>query len=183
MWNYLKGLLRIGLYIPLESWFLGAWGLLFLAVSLAVIASGFSDVQSLTPEIFMYLLVVLIPGILFTRSSLKKIKLREPIPYWGEIFGRDRCFMLLAEDRFSPYVFKNGRKCYAVQVSKSGRWVRISGRYYPIPLIKSFSTDNGNYKFIMINGQEVPIVGIPTGKKDLALRELIPPMTSYVNDV
>ncbi len=41
----------------------------------------------------------------------------------------------MAEDKFRPYVMKDGTICRRLKVSESGRWMKIAGRYYTIPLI------------------------------------------------
>ena len=73
----------------------------------------------------------------------------DSVPYWGRVFGLKQTIKLLAVDRLKPYVMKNGKKCKKVLVSQSGRWIYVSGRFYPLSLISSF--DKTKNKLTMIN--------------------------------
>ncbi len=74
----------------------------------------------------------------------------ETVPYWGRKFGFRQTIKLLAEDKFHPYVFKNGKVCRKLKVSESGRWFMVAGRYYPLYLVKSFIR-RGN-EILMVDG-------------------------------
>jgi hypothetical protein len=74
----------------------------------------------------------------------------ETVPYWGRKFGFKQTVKLLAEDRFHPYIFRNGRKCRKLKVSESGRWFMVAGRFYPIHLVKKF--DRRSNEILMMDG-------------------------------
>ena len=115
-------------------------------------------------------------------TILLSLRIASPVPYWGKLFGLDAIFKLLAEDKFSPYITKDGYKCNDVLVSESGRWVMIVGEIYPIPLIKGLSGLENEFE--MIDGESV-MINVKTlrpGLVKMALRELFPPLALRIDD-
>ncbi len=144
MWNYIKGLLRNGSFLT-TLMVMGA-GFLAAAVILSMIFSA-------GPQGFV--LFFLFPTIWKkikapAKESLTKLS---TVPYWGEKFGFKNTVKLLAEDKFSRYVMKDGHVCRKVKVSKSGRWFSVGGRFYPLYLIKEFDAPAG--ELVMIDGHRL----------------------------
>ena len=172
MWNYILGKLRIGIN----------WEVIW--VGFFAIAFDFFAITSMLGigrhPVFVFWTIVC--GGLGIMTSLQFWSLLqtafEVVPHWGIRFGKDNIFKLLAEDKFVPYVMEDGTVCRRVKVSKSGRWFKIKGRYYPIALIKGI--DFGGSKstlcesIVMIDGARIKDQSwIWTEKVKKALLEII----------
>ena len=142
MWNFLKGVLESGVIIRI--FFKTIW-YLFLAIMLIALLFGLKTFG-------LMLAVMMGPAFLervFTYLQGKYLDI-ETVPYWGRKFGFKQTVKLLAEDRFHPYVFKNGKVCRKLKVSESGRWFMVAGRFYPLYLVKKF--DRRSCEILMMDG-------------------------------
>ncbi len=142
MWNFLKGLLRSGV-IP-RKFFKTIW-YLFLGITIIGILLSFKTVG----VAFGFLFGPAFLERVYTYLQGKYLDI-ETVPYWGRRFGFKQTIKLLAEDKFHPYVFKNGKVCRKLKVSESGRWFSVAGRYYPVHLVKSFIRRDND--ILMVDG-------------------------------
>ena len=144
MWNYIKGLFRNGSFF-VKALFLGA-GLFTAFVLLALIFTSGAE---------GFWLFFLFPTLWKKIKNPASETLRglSTVPYWGEKFGFSNTIKLLAEDKFSRYVLKDGHVCRKVKVSKSGRWFSVAGRFYPLYLVKEYDAPMG--ELVMIDGHRL----------------------------
>ena len=142
MWNFIKGILQSG--IIMKKFFKTVWylflGLLLISIILVYKPIWITAAIIFTPPLFERLLSYL-------HGKYLDI---ETVPYWGQKFGFKQTIKLLAEDKFHPYKFRNGKVCRKLKVSESGRWFMVAGRYYPIYLVKRFIQRNN--QILMIDG-------------------------------
>ena len=142
MWNFLKGILQSGIII--KKFFRTIW-YLFLGIMLLALIISFR-----TPGVtFAFVLAPAFFERVFTYLQNKYLDI-ETVPYWGRKFGFKQTIKLLAEDKFHPYVFRNGKVCHKLKVSESGRWFMVAGRFYPIHLVKEFIRRDND--IMMIDG-------------------------------
>ncbi len=158
MWNYLKAFFTNGSFRK-KFWTIAGllFGIYVIYCFFAVSnAGGFGTISVIAA--------------LFWKKKRKAIKekLNEiiTVPYWGEIFGVKKCFRLLAEDRFKPYIAKDGHKSKSLKVSASGRWFCMSGRYYPTYLVYDYIPSTG--ELTMINGEKIILEHKLRGKEDIS---------------
>jgi hypothetical protein len=145
MWNLLKGILGSGVII--KKFFKTCWymflGFIMLSMLFGMGALGLALAVIFGPSLAKRIVTYL-------KGQYTDI---ETVPYWGKKFGLGQTIRLLAEDRFHPYVFKNGKICRKLKVSESGRWFSVAGRYYPLHLVKAyFRRDNS---LLMVDGKRV----------------------------
>ena len=179
MWNYIKGLLRIG--IPFDVAWMGIVTLFSDAMVIWPISVLITGSDSRVAAVILILLMGPIAAALnwvlinYCKQNMS------PVPYFGEHFDKDTVFKLLAEDKFTPYTTKDGYVCKSLKISESGRWLKIAGRYYPIPFIKGLNKLGDSFE--LINGQVVTIRGIRSYDRLIkhALEELFPPVMARVN--
>ncbi len=117
-------------------------------------------------------------GAVFLFASVKKQLQGDMVPHWGRLFGKQKVMDMLLEEEFEPYTLQDGRECKDVQISKSGKWLRCKGSYYPIQLIRGYCSqgygDKGNLYFI---DGTVLTHEIPSGFEiTRAFEQLFPPM-------
>ena len=100
------------------------------------------------------------------------------IPHWGNAFGLSKIKDLLIEEEFEPYVLKDRMTCKNVEISKSKKWIRCKGNYYPIQLVRGYGCNSYGKKghLYLIDGtilhDEIPY-DFDTMQ---AFEELFPPM-------
>ena len=173
MWNYIKGLLRVG--IPIKTVY---FGMLALAFDFFVLASWLVPIikgDGIGANAIVFI-VFITPAIVMTSATVESLKEYAVVPYWGRKFGKKSLFKLLAEDKFTAYVRKDGKKCRSIKISESGRWMKIAGRYYPIPFIRGIDYSRNAWTLVFINGEKFELPGL-FGKRTIeALKEIFPPM-------
>ncbi len=176
MWNYIKGLLRIG--IPFDVGIIGFMTLFADVMALSSAISFFTNPKTMLEAAILFLVMCPV-AVLFSYAFFMGFKdSLSPVPYWGKHFGKDNIFKLLAEDKFSPYVTRDGYVCHDLKVSESGRWMKIAGRYYPIPLVKGLNVREDHLE--LINGDSIEIRGMKSRATLLkeGLKEMFPPTMS-----
>ncbi|RKM61914.1 hypothetical protein D6855_00410 [Butyrivibrio sp. CB08] len=144
MWNFLKGFWKTER--PIFSLFKLGWKVWIIIMIVGVLFSM---------GLVGYIALFFLASHLFNKyeDKLKNGKEMGTVPYWGRIFGLKQTIRLLSADKFKPYVMKDGTTCQKVQVSESGRWFYVNGRYYPTNLVHRF--EHANSKLIMINGDSI----------------------------
>ena len=170
MWNYIKGVLRTG-----EIFRKGYYVFMALFVALLAIIS------------FPFGTILFGPGaIVLIKEVIRMFSEDGVVPYWGTQFGKKTVFKLLAEDKFYPYRDRKGRLSRRVWISKSGRWIRIKGQYYPIALIKRviFPKNQSKCWMQMIDGTEISLDSDYRRKSiALILKEIFESTTDYSDEV
>ena len=122
MWNYLKGYFRSGELFKKIYW-------VFVTLLCSFIALASMPIG---------LLIFGAPAVLLIKHTAERFAHDQVVPYWGDKFLKSEIYRLLAGEKFRPYVTSKGKKVKDVQVSSSGRWVYIKGKYYPLALVKRF---------------------------------------------
>ena len=178
MWNYIKGLLRIG--IPWDQTFFTLVSLFTDAMVIWPIYILITGSDSRLAALFLLLMFLPISGFMNWSLVQNSKEVMTPVPYWNKFFDKDVIFKLLAEDKFTPYTTEEGYVCRSLKISESGRWLKIAGRYYPIPLISGVRSGD----FELINGEYIKIRGIKNWDRliNKALEELFPPVLSGIRN-
>ncbi len=148
MWNYLKGLIHStrGLYTSL---IFAISGLFFLFLVSPTVKMGLMEA---------FCCALAVAGFFgFNLAIDPPEETRPVVPYWGEKFGTKQCIRLLAEDRFKPYVDKEGDPIEGFEVSESGRWFKIASQYYPTYLVFDYDPSTG--ELTMVDGAKVYVGG------------------------
>ena len=146
MWNYIKGFFLSGSFIrKLAISLIGLSGVIMI---LAIFTSG--NVRGMQLGVFLSWFL----GNKYKDKAGSALKSIDHVPYWGNKFGFQNTVNLLDAERFRPYRMQNGKRCWHLRVSDSGRWFEIGGFYYPLYLVRGL--DYHTDEFVMIDGTRVP---------------------------
>ena len=171
MWKDIKFLLTSG--IPGKARNRLCWMLVCIAFAVRCIMRF-----SVNPELGAIGTLGFLAGAFLLFYSAKGFMNENVVPHWGKAFGRDKIKDLLTDEEFRPYVLRDGRTCDQVEISKSKKWIRCKGFYYPVALVRGYRSQGYGSKgnLYMIDGtvlyDEVP----GDFKTSTAFEELFPPM-------
>ena len=100
------------------------------------------------------------------------------VPVWQKILGSEQVDAFLTDEEFVPYVYSDNSESGIVKISKSRKWIKVFGRYYPVALIAGYKSFGS--QLVMLNGQTAYfqfMMGHPDVKR--ALAELHPNSDYY----
>ena len=144
---------RLGTLIRAALYFISIIAIPYLGFKSLLLFDGASGSLVGIPVAIIFGISYLYPvfAVVNIRKAFKGIG---SVPYWGEKMGQEKVDKLLSAEEFYPYTYSDGKDSLFIKISKSRKWLKVAGRYYPIPFIAGI--DKGELGIVMLNGKIVP---------------------------